>query len=45
MNLFIYIIHTYNCHDINEILLKKALNTITLTPNPYICINSFSLSD
>jgi hypothetical protein len=22
-------------HDITEILLKVALNTITLTPNPY----------
>jgi hypothetical protein len=23
-----------DCHDITEILLKVALNTITLTPNP-----------
>ena len=34
-------------HDITEILLKVALNAITLTPNPYIYYESpvFSSSD
>ena len=28
-----------NCHDITEILLKVALNTITLTPPPLLRIS------
>jgi hypothetical protein len=31
-----------DCHDINEIMLKVALNSITVTPNPTILFLRFS---